>query len=377
MAYCQNQTSLWGNNNDKYIKFLNSSIVAVDGADTIQNQVLSALRIRYAQINRARITLKPGQTDYFLNYAGLGDGISFISIVATYDPKSKIEADNYVQYAFYNDLTRLRSFCEIMILTGNSTNLIPQLYLTNPNANYPVQLDVLIASKSDDYNVFVDTINQTGTTFVGLSYSSIMTHIVDDSIKIVDSSNRPLIYLQLANINSIERTGLILTVDDSSRGEVFLKFGDTYSVNQGFSLLNYILENPGVNTNTLSPLTDDVAPIIYFYNQVVGTSSYIEFNGATAGPYDTSFGNTFSTIMSLGTFGTISNNLLVDVLVNNVNDNRDGVISITGSNLVITKDSTTYTSITSSGTYSVTFNGVKDLAENSVSGVVLTLTITS
>jgi hypothetical protein len=375
MAYCKNQTSLWGNNNDKYIKFLNSSIVAVDGADTVENQVLSALRIKYSQINRARITLRPGQTDYLLNYAGLGDGISFLSIVATYDPKSKIEADNYLQYAFYNDLTRLRTFCEIMVLTGNSTNLIPQIYLTNPNANYGVTLDVLMASKSDTYNPFEDTINQTGTSFVGLSYSSIKTHVLNDSIKIVNSQNNPLIYLQLANINSIERTGLILTVDDSSRGEIFLKFGDTYSVNQGFSLMNYILENPNINTNILT--TDDAAPVVYFYNQVVGTNSYIEFNGATAGPYNTSIGNTFSTIMSLGTFGTISNNLLVDVLVDSVSDNRDGVMSITGSNLVVTKDSTTYTSITASGTYSVTFTNVKDLAENSINGVILTLTITS
>jgi hypothetical protein len=377
MAYCQDQTSLWGNNNDKYIKFLNSSIVAVDGADTVENQVLSALRIKYAQITRARITLKPGQTDFLLNYGGLGDGISFLSIVATYDPKSKIEADNYLQYAFYNDLTRLRTFCEIMVLTGNSTNLIPQIYLTNPNVNYPVMLDVLMASKSDTYNPFEDTINQSGTSFVGLSYSSIKTHVLNDSIKIVNSQNSPLIYLQLANINSIERTGLILTVDDSSRGEIFLKFGDTYSVNQGFSLMNYILENPGVNTQTLSPLEDNVAPIVYFYNTVVGTSSTIDLIGGTGGPYNTSQGFTFSATMSLGFFGTISNNLLVDVLVDSVSDNRDGVMSITGSNLIVTKDSTTYTSITASGTYSVTFTNVKDLAENSINGVILTLTITS
>jgi hypothetical protein len=156
-----------------------------------------------------------------------------------------------------------------------------------------------------------------------------------------------------------------------------LKFNDTYSVNQGFSLINYILENPNVNTNTLSPLTDDVAPVVYFYNQVVGTSSYIEFNGATAGPYNTSLGNTFSTSMSLVTFGTISNNLLVDVLVGSVSDARDGLFSITGSNLIITKDSTTYTSITASGTYSIEFTNIKDLAENSISGVKLTLTITA
>jgi hypothetical protein len=64
-------------------------------------------------------------------------------------------------------------------------------------------------------------------------------------------------------------------------------------------------------------------------------------------------------------------------LVDTVSDNRDGVISVTGSNLIITKDSTTYTSITASGTYSVTFTDIKDLAENSLTGVNLTLTIIS
>ena len=93
MAYCQNQTSLWGNNNDKIIKFSNSSIVAIEGANTVETQLLSSLAIKYSQISRARVTLRPGQADYLLNYGGLGDGISFISIVATYDPKSKIEAD--------------------------------------------------------------------------------------------------------------------------------------------------------------------------------------------------------------------------------------------------------------------------------------------
>ena len=68
MAYCQNQTSLWGNNNDKYIKFGNSSIVAIEGANTVETQLLTSLRVRYSQIFRARITLKPGQADYLLNY---------------------------------------------------------------------------------------------------------------------------------------------------------------------------------------------------------------------------------------------------------------------------------------------------------------------
>jgi len=362
MAYCQNQTSLFGSS-DKYIKFYNGDLVAVDGANIVETQILKNLRIPYKQVLKGRITLKAGQIDYLLNHLGLGDNATLVSIAATYDPKSKVETDNYVQYAFYNDLSRVRTFCEVMILTGNSTNRIPQLYLSNPNPNYSVVLDVMVAQKSDDYNYFEDIINQSGTSFVGLSYSSIKTHVVNDSIKVVDAQNRPLVYLQLANINSIERDGLILTIDDQSRGEVFLKFTSTYSVNQGFSLLNYILENPNVNTATLSPLTDDIPPVIYFKNPVL--------------PTDTSQGLTFSGTMSLTTYPIIDNNLIVNTLVGTVSDSRDGIMMITGSNLIITKDSTPYTSITASGTYSVTFTNVKDLAENSISGVVLTLTITN
>jgi hypothetical protein len=175
MSYCGNQTSLFGSP-DKYIKFYNGDLVAVEGANIVETQILRNLRIPYTQVLRGRVTLRAGQTDYLLNHLGLGDNATLVSIAVTYDPKSKIETDNFVQYAFYNDLTRVRAFCEVMILTGNTTNRIPQLYLTNPNATYSVTLDVMVAKKGDEYAFFEDILNQYGTTFVGLSYSSIQHH---------------------------------------------------------------------------------------------------------------------------------------------------------------------------------------------------------
>lgn len=375
MAYCQNQSSLFGPA-DKHIKFYNGDLVAVEGSNIVETQILRNLRIPYSQVLRGRITLKAGQVDYLLNHLGLGDNATLVSIAATYDPKSKIETDNYVQYTFYNDMTVLRSFCEIMILTGNSTNRIPNLFLTNPNPNYAVTLDVMVANKSDTYNYFVDTVNQSGTSFVGLSYSSIQTYQVNQSIKVVDSQNRALIYLNLEGISLVSPNGLILEIDDLARGTIFLKFIDTYSVNQAFSLINYILENAGVDTNTLSPLTDDIAPQINFRTTVLGTTSTIDLVGGGGGPYNSSQGLTFSTEMSLSTFGTISTNLLINSLILSVVDNRDGTMSVTGSNLSITKDTVTYTSITTSGTYSIGFAGIKDLAQNANSNIILNLTVT-
>lgn len=375
---CGNQTSLFGDA-DKYIKFYNSNLVAIEGANTVETQFLNFLRIPYSQLLRGRILLQAGQVNYLLNHLGLGDNATLVSIVAKYDPKSKIEEDNYVVYSYYDDLSTSRAFCEIMILTGNSTNRVPQLYLTNPNTDYDVLLDVMIAKKDDTYSFYEGVINQSGSSFFGLTLSSVRTYVVDESIKIVDSSGNALLYVELTNITSIEKSGLILSLNDTSMGEILLKFTTQYYTNQGFSLLNYILENSGIDTDTLSPLEDDTAPVLTFYNQVGGvtgsTTSYISFNGATAGPYDTSYGYTFSTDIVLSTYGTISNYLLIDLLVDSVLDNRDGAISITGSDITITRYTTDITSITESGTYSIDFSSIKDLAENAISAE-FTLNIT-
>jgi hypothetical protein len=85
-----------------------------------------------------------------------------------------------------------------------------------------------------------------------------------------------------ANINSIQKTGLVLIVDDSSYGSVFLKFTTDYDTAQAQSLLNYVLENPNVNIDTLSPVTDSI-PVVYFRSKVGGNGDYISMNGLTAG----------------------------------------------------------------------------------------------
>lgn len=385
MAYngCTNQSSLFGSS-EKYIKFLNSDIVAIEGPNTVERQLLKDLRIPYAQILKGRVILKAGQVDYLLNHLGLGDNATFLSIAATYDPKSKVEADNYVVYNFSDDMTKNRYLAQMMILTGNSTNRIPQLYLTNPNKNYNVILDVMVATIDDTYNFFNDTINQSGLSFTHLEVTDIKTHVINESIVINDKSSpvKPLLYLKLVNINSIERNGLILTIDDQTHGTIFLKFLTQNDVNQAFSLINYVLDNPGINIDTLSPLRDEVDPIVYFYSRVDNTGDFISFNGLTSGvPYNTSNGLTFSTSISLVTYGTFSGgitgidrNRLIYLLVDKVTDNRDGTMSLTSSNLIISGSSGSVSTITQTGSYSVSFD-FSDLAQNYLDGVRINLTI--
>ena len=204
-------------NSEKYIKFLNGDLVAIEGANTIDKQILNDLRIPYSQLLRGRVVLKAGQVDYLLNHLGLGDNATFLSIAARYNTKSKIETDNYVQYNYSNDLSKNLYFAQLLMLTGNSTHRIPQLYLTNPNPNYEVTLDVMVAVIDNTYTYFNDTVNQSGLSFTGLEVGDIHTYIINESIVINDKSSpvKPLIYFNLVNINSIERTGAILTIDDS------------------------------------------------------------------------------------------------------------------------------------------------------------------
>jgi len=376
--------SIFATTTQQYIKIMGGDFVAISGSDVMEKLITSDLKIPYKQILKGRVVLKEGQTNYLMNHLGLGDNATFLAIKATYNAKSVNAEDNYVVYTYYTDLTKNYYFDDLLVLTGSPTQRIPQLYLTNPNTKYPVLLDVMVAVLDDTYTWFTDVLNQTGTSFVNLEYTDIKTHVVGESIVVYDQSSpvRPLIYIMLHNITSMTRSGQILIIEDSARGTIFLQFKTIYDACQAHSLINYILENPSISINTLSPVEDLIAPVIYFYSRVGNgsTGSIIQLDGSTASPpYNTGAGTTFSTSISLTDWGTadgISKTLLKSLIVENTLDNRDGLMTLTASNFNFLLSGVTVSSITQSGTYSVTFN-LSDLAQNSVEGVVLNLTITT
>lgn len=384
-------SSLFGTRS-QYIKTNGNDIIAVDGSNTRERLIMSDVRVPYKQILKSRIILKAGQVNYLLNHLGLGDNATFLALKAVYDVKSVNEEDNYVSWMYYNDLTKIHQFAQMMVLGGNSTHRVPQLYLTNPNATYPVYIDVMAAVIDDEYSYFTDTLNQSGTSFTGLELTDIKTYVIGQSIVIYDKSSpvQPLIYLILNNINSIERSGVILILDDSSYGTIFLQFIDEYNAVQAQSLLNYVLENPNTNIDTMDPVSDSVDPVLYFYVHVGASASgdYIyKGDGSTSSStYSYGFntdtdGPTFSTSISLSTFGTASGTIidrscLNYLLVDHITDNRDGEMVMMDSNLIITGTAGVVTSITNVGTYSLTFD-FSDIAENYLDGIAVNIDITS
>ncbi len=359
----------------QYIKVNGGDFVAIDGANIVDRLTVSDLRMPYKQLLKSRIILKPGQTNYLLNHLGLGDNATFLAIKVLYNNSSVIEEDNYINWSFYDDLTKVYTMAQMMCLTGNSSNRIKQLYLTNPNIKYSVTLEVMVGVIDDSYNFFNDSINQSSTSFVGLNYTDIQSHIIGESIKIMDKGtpSRPLIYIDISNIETIQKSGNILIIDDASYGTIFLQFLTEYDVYQANSLLSYIIENPNVDISTLDEDVDK--PVMTFFTNVGATSSgdFIAFNGATSGvPYSTTNGLTFSTSIDLVTFGVsgiIDKPQLIDLLISNINDNREGTMSIQPSNIIINSATSSDLSLISmTGTYSLTFN-FSDIANNSLEGV--------
>ena len=381
MASCG--ASLFGQSS-QYIKVTGGDFIAIEGSNTRERLTVSDLRMPYKQLLKSRVILRVGQVNYLLNHLGLGDNATFLAIKTIFNPKSVIEADNYINYSFYDDLTKVYTFSQMMVLTGNSTNRIKQLYLTNPNSKYDVQLEVMIGIIDDNYSFFNDTLNQSGTSFTGLEYTDIHSYIVGESIVIDDKSvpAKPLIYITLNNIQSIERTGNILIIDDSSLGTIFLQFLTDNDAAQAQSLINYVLENPNIDIDNLPVIEDIIDPTLYFYSNVGASASldYIAFNGATnSSGFDTEDGFTFSTTISLTQSGTVSGTVidkdqLIYLLVDYIEDNRDGLMGIQSSNLIISGTSGVVNSIFESGTYSLTFD-FSDIAQNYLDGVFVDLNI--
>lgn len=364
-------------NSQQHIKFYQGNAIAVEGPNIANKLLLENLRIPYAQLLRSRIVLKAGQTNYLMNHLGLGDNATFLGIVATYDDQS-VEEDNFVQYYYFSDASKVYTFGPMLFLSGNSTNRVEQLYLSNPNLDYPVKLDVLVAIIDDEDSFFTgDNSNpvNTSVTFSNLLCEYIITWVPGETIAILNAASIAQAYINLDDINSFDRQGKIVIIDDRSVGSIYLDFVDEYNAIQAMSILNWALENPNDSIQDL-PGKDDEAPVVTFTTNVFLTTP-LPPAPAPAPAQLTSLDGTefYATTLSLSANGgTISKTFLLSYLIDSVLDNRDGVITLGSSNIIITDlVDTLYNFIVANGTYLIKLD-LSDIAENTVN-VDITITL--
>lgn len=257
MSVCGN--SLF-DNGFNYIKLNKSDFVAVEGSNTMERLMLSGLRIPYTQILKGKIILKKGEQNYLLNHLGLGDNVTFLAMKVIYDFKSVIKEDNYLTWSPYDNLEYEGVVSEMMVLTGNTTKRIPQLFISNPNERYGVRLEVMLAIIDDESSFFdyrpvvyftniVDVINmeyidannpdvvkpynttvadefQYTDSFIGdVTKGTLVSIIVND---VRDSNNNSFIY---TDDNFILKNNIGEKIDTiDSAGEYYLTFNITDSL---------------------------------------------------------------------------------------------------------------------------------------------------
>lgn len=362
-------TGLFGPAN-QFIKINGGDFIAVDGVNTIERLITSDLRFPYKQVMRGRIYLAPGQNNFLLNYSGLGDNITFLALKVVYDPKSVIELDNYIVWSFYDDPTKINYMSQFMALTGNSNHRIKQIYLSNPNTKYSVVLEYMAAIIGDDIT-YDTSLVQYGSSFNNLRFNTsaidVKTHISGQSFKMVDIDNRDLGYILLSRINNIQKTGNILILNLNQIGNIYLDFISEYDAYQALSGINYFIEN----STSVPSSVDDSAPVITYNSKIDNNYLYSFPSGSTSSTgFISTDSITYSLSLTMSSIGlTISKDYLLSNLIQGVNDVRDGDMSLTYSNILITGSNSMMTSITVSGSYSITFD-ISDIANNYVNNII-------
>lgn len=390
--------SIFGNIRDNGIRFYQNSLIAAEGSDMVQKMMLSNVFSPYEQVLRGKITLKPGQCKYLLNHLGLGDNATFLSIVANYSENSKIESQNFVQYSYYTSPNNWYSFAQMLLLTGNSENRIEQLYLTNPNQNHKVTLDVMVGIIDDDSGFFENLCDSDEIAsnnvikFTNLRCDDIITWIPNETIAILNAGGVAQAYINIADINSISKDGNTITINDRSVGTIILEFIDDYHADQALSILSWILEDPSRITQDLDPIKDNEEPTVIFTGNVykegesapspapsptrwnncpaeasdIADPDYIESPGD---PTNSKMGDNFEALpLSLSLYnGNISKEDIGNHIIACVIDNRDGEMIIGTDNLIITDNfDNIYLTITNEGTYIIKFI-MDDIAKNNIS----------
>lgn len=367
MPVCGN--SLFGINNVNYIKFGNDSLLAIEGANIAEKMLLSNLRMPYKQLFKAKVILKANQSNYLLNYSGLGDNVTFLAIKAQYNERA-LEEDNYIIWKNYDNVNYENKMSQFMLLTGNSTNRIPQLFLTNPNPNYSVSLEIMVAI-IDDLDSFFNYKPVVYFTELVDSYltdynQNLNTSVSDDFFWKTSIPQSPLSLENLVDT-------LIDKVKDSSGETMSYTYSnfilkdfngnETYSVSSmgTYSITFDITDDMGYSVDpvdNLQILSFNYNPIVYFTNIVtLDTPDYIS-------PYSTYMGITFGATLSVATWSAID---IINELILEVRDTEGFTMSYNETNIILYNYlGETQSTLTQSGTYSMYFD-IQDTFGNFVS----------
>lgn len=342
---------------NKNIEFYQTSLIAKEGPNIVGKLPLDDLSIEYESVFTTKQILKKSQGDTPIMYGHLGTDITLLVIKPTYgqcDPMSCTGTSQYIEYYFEDEPLIRRTMTNLLVLSGNESNRIPQVYLYNPT-DYDVTLDIMAANIGE--NTISTSVVPTSTDIKGLSFNSITsdqiyssTYTGSTQFEILDINDNVQMAISYNNIDIINIDDDILTINTTYDDPIKLYFNSTFNSQQALSRMNWLMEQ-SINryATSTSPGLDTTAPTITFKPH------------SDPQPMDY-------------TSGIVSKSDIRWRFIDNVKDYddagnlRDGIINTSDVNLLIIDDKNgeQLSAITYDGNYSVTFTA-KDLANNSVS----------
>ena len=356
-----NNHSLFKTHENKHIKFYRENISIVEGVNIVQNFNLSDLKFNFKQHNLTFTHIPAGVLNQQISYGILGTSITLLVIKVkytevenTYNPASE---KPYMEYFFEGDYKTQRGFDNLLIFTGNINSMIPQIYLSNPNAKHHANIEIMMATTDISYVITpqVLQLDSSNIDIQSLTYNNIVSDNVGTSIIIQLDSNTPLASVNLAHITNIELSGRCLIIDDSAQGTLNLFFIDQYNALQAYSLINWAISDPTNNRISSSSVADLTPPTITYAGSFTTTINLNNY------PLNGTNGNNGY---------VITKDNLISLEIENVIDNRDGTIYIDDSNLTITRvnQALKLSSINAIGKYTLTID-VADVAGNHTTDV--------
>jgi hypothetical protein len=254
---------------------------------------------------------------------------------------------------------------------------IESYYVVIDNQTESRQRIVYIGNNGEDYFIeryygsIRDGYSQSNTFLRNLNFTDIKSHIPGESIVIYDKNlpPKPMIYIYLSSIQSIERDGdSKMTIIDSQIDPTTLEFLTVFDCDQAYSMLTYVLENKMVDIGTLG--IDMTPPVIFFKENFFGKNIHLSSDMTRRGPLSTNDGDLFRIDIDSSKFDgpkTISKDDIISGLIYDITDNRDGSIYLIGDDIIIYKDTIStnneVSEINGTGNYMIRFNLV-DLGRN-------------
>lgn len=317
-SFCNTSGS---SNSNKKFRLYQESIVGENGVNREFKFDLCHWVHNYSQYNISSMVIKTGQINQVLNW---GDGTTLAVLDIQFDKNAIVSDTLHLKMSFESDD---RVFCipDLWLQRGTATCPVPGVRLSNMSG-YDAKVNILTLTDSMSSMIPITSEKIVTKTFDDLIYKSLRTHNSDyiafwslnsggNPNNYYDNTDMtPLIYLSIDDILSLELQGRFIIVEDSAVGKIYFGFNTDTNAKQILSELTYLLNNRYLHNNdcpggyTLPLPLDSSCPIVNWTSAVIShqltlfLDSYIN--------------------------GYITYDEIIEASIENVIDDRDGIINI-------------------------------------------------